>query len=209
MSASTVYEPSIGSGVVPSPPLRRRRSSSLLVLGVLLGTVGMLLSWFVYQQATDRTPVVAIARPVPFGQKISLADVREALLPSGTDLSTIAWADVDEVVGRLAATDLYPGQPLPPDAVNSEQIPAEGEAVIGVPVGTGQLPATPLQPRDAVLVIRSDDAGSTARATVLQVGPADSSGRRTIDLLVQEGQVPSLARAATDEQTLLVLVARG
>jgi hypothetical protein len=186
----------------------RRRSSRLLVVAVLLGVTGMLLGWFVYQQATDRTPVVAVARPVSFGQEITAADVREALLPSGTDVSTIAWADLDAVVGRLAATDLFAGQVLPREAVRSELIPGRGEAVVGMPVGPGQLPATPLRPRDEVLVIRSDDAASTVRATVLQVGSPDSSGRRTIDVLVQEGQVPSLARAATDDQTLLVLVAR-
>jgi hypothetical protein len=204
-----MYQTATGS-VPPAPqPLpRRRRSSRLLVVAVLLGSTGMLLGWFVYQQATDRTPVVAMARPVPFGQEMTAADVREALLPSGTDVSTVPWTEVDDVIGRLAATDLYPGQLLPPDAVRSELIPQDGEAVVGMPVGPGQLPATPLRPQDEVLIIRSDDAGSTVRATVLQVGPTDSSGRRIVDVLVEEGQVPGLARAATDQQTVLVLVAR-
>ncbi|WP_219414188.1 SAF domain-containing protein [Pseudonocardia nigra] len=173
-----------------------------------LGVAGALLGWFVYQQANDRYPVIALARAVPFGQPIELADLREASLPRGTDLSTMPWAEVDRVIGRLAATDLYAGQPLPPDAVRHAPIPEAGQAVIGIPVAPGQLPATPLEPHDEVLVIRSDDASSTVRATVLRVGDSDTSGRRTIDLLVQEGLVTSLAHAATDDRTLLVLVAR-
>ncbi|OLT11766.1 hypothetical protein BJF78_26245 [Pseudonocardia sp. CNS-139] len=135
--------------------------------------------------------------------------MRQALLPPGTDVSTVAWTDLDQVVGRLAATDLAAGQLVTAEVVRGQLIPEPGNAVVGMPVGPGQLPSMPLRPRDEVLVIRADDAGSTVRATVLQVGAADSAGRRTVDLLVADGQVPLLARAATEQQTLLVLVSRG
>jgi hypothetical protein len=204
---SSAYGPGAEPAVLAAPRLRRR-PSRLLLVGVLLGALGMLAGWVAYQQATDRTPVVAVAREVAFGQEITAADVRQVSIPGGTELRTIPWDDVDSVVGRRAATDLYPGQTVPPDAVRGGAIPAVGDAVIGMPVGPGQLPATPLTVRDEVLVIRADDAAAAVRATVLQVGAADSSGRRTVDLLVPEGQVAGLAQAATDDRALLVLVAR-
>lgn len=192
----------------PPPRLRRRRSSRLLVLGVLLGVVGALLGWFTYNQATQQITVVALARPVTFGQPISDLDVRPAFLPAASDVSNVPWSEVAGVVGRTAATDLYAGQVLPLEAMRTEPVPVEGDAVIGIPVGPGQVPTTPLAARDEVLVVRPDDAGSTVRAVVLAVGSPDVSGRRTIDLLVPDGTVPALARAAGDEGTLLVLVAR-
>ncbi|MHA6622906.1 SAF domain-containing protein [Pseudonocardia sp. DLS-67] len=179
------------------------------MLGVLLGVMGALLGWFAFQQATRQIAVVALARPVPFGQVISNLDVRPAALSAGSDLSSVRWSDVDSVVGRTAATDLFAGQPLPPDALRAEPIPADGDAVIGLAVGPGQLPTTPLAVRDEVLVVQLDEAGSTVRAVVLAVGAPDLSGRRTVDLLVPERIVPSLARAAGDDRTVLVLVARG
>ena len=185
-----------------------RRRSPLLLAGLLLAALGMLGGWLVYQQGDARVAVVAVARPVAFGQEITAADLRQALLAPGTDVSSVAWADLDRVVGRVAATDLAAGQLLTAEGVRDELIPQPGEAVVGMPVGPGQLPATPLRPRDEVLVIRADGAGSTARATVLQVGDPDTAGRRTVDLLVADGQVGLLARAATEQQTLLVLVAR-
>jgi hypothetical protein len=195
--------------IQPAPRLRRRRSSRLMLVGVLLGTLGALLGWFAYTQATQQSPVVVLARAVPYGQPIALADLREVAIPSDTGLNTIAWAEVDGVIGRRAATDLYAGQPLPAEAVSAEPVPAPGQAVIGVPVAPGQLPATSLEPRDEVLVISSENVAPTVRATVLRVGAADTAGQRTVDLLVQEGVVGSLARAAIDDHVLLVLVAEG
>jgi flagella basal body P-ring formation protein FlgA len=193
----------------PAPPrLRRRRSPRLLVLGVLLAIVGALLGWFAYQQATQHITVVALARPVAFGQVISNLDVRPVPLPSGSDLSSIAWSDVDTVVGRTAATQLYAGQTLPPEALRAEPIPAAGDAVIGIAAGPGQLPTTPLAARDEVLVVRLDEPAAMVRAVVLAVGAPDVSGRRTIDLLVPEELVPGLARAAGDDRTVLVLAGR-
>ncbi|OZM80013.1 SAF domain-containing protein [Pseudonocardia sp. MH-G8] len=208
MRQSTIPQSGVDGQLAP-PRLRRRRPSRLLVLGALLGIVGALLGWFAYQEATRHVTVVALARPVPFGQVISNLDVRPAPLPTGSGLSSIAWSDVDTVVGRPAATDLFAGQVLPPDALRADPLPAAGDAVIGIAVGPGQVPTTPLTVRDEVLVVRLDDTAASVRALVLAVGSPDVSGRRTVDLLVPEGIVPSLARAAGDDRTVLVLVGRG
>lgn len=205
---TTVHPATNGSAPFTAPPLRRRRLSRLLLLGVALGTLGALLGAFAYREAGQRTSVVAVARPVPFGQVIERADLREVPLPTDTELSTVEWDALDSVIGRTAMTDLIAGQTLPPDAVADHIIPASGEAVVGMSAEPSQLPATPLGARDAVLVVNGDPSQPPLRASVLRVGEVDAAGRRTVDLLVVEGLAAELARSAAADGTVLVLVSR-
>jgi hypothetical protein len=43
-----------------------------------------------YRSATAQQSVVAVARPVPFGQSIQLADLRELRLPADAGLATVS-----------------------------------------------------------------------------------------------------------------------
>lgn len=192
----------------PPPALRRRRSPRVLLLGAVLVAVGAALGWSAFQAAGGSEPVVALARPLAFGQTITQADLREVALARGSGIAAVPWREVDRVVGRTAGTDLYPNQVLPPEAVRDQQTPAAGEAVIGIPVGPGQLPTTPLRPRDEVLVTSADAAAPPVLAAVLDSGRPDATGRRTVDLLVEDGSLPGLIRAAGDDRTILVLVGR-
>lgn len=199
----TATMPRTTAGPTPVPTLRRRRSSRLLLGAVLLAVLGGLVGLYLHNQGAVRSGVVGVARPIPFGQVVTEADLREVLLPPDTGLATVPWSSVDSVVGGFAVTQLWPGQTLPPDAVVAERIPGAGEAVIGLSVEPGQLPVTPLAPRDVVLVITSD---GSRRATVLRTGEPDATGRRTVDLLVTEPVAAALARGAADGSTVLVLV---
>lgn len=198
----------ITNGLAPPRPLRRRRSSRLLLLGVVLAVLGALLGVVVYREGAQRVPVVAMARSVPFGQVVTRDDVREIPLPADTGLATVAWSNVASVIGRVAVTDLLAGQAITPDAVVSERPPAAGDAVVGVSVGPGRVPLTPLGVRDEVLVSGIGDNAAPQRATVLRVGEPDASGKRTVDLLVGEAVAVDLGRMSAEDRAVLVLVAR-
>jgi hypothetical protein len=201
--------------------VRRRRSSRLVLLGVVLAVAGALAGLLVAREAGRRIEVIAIARPVPFGQALVAEDLRRATLPTDSGLATMPWTGVDGVVGRTAATDLLPGQVLTAEAVAAAAPPAVGEALVGVAVKPGQLPGPGLSPRDEVLVIATASApadGTAAadtgfgtdpiRATVLRAGEVDAAGQRTVDLLVAETAAAEVARLAAANQVALVMVAR-
>jgi hypothetical protein len=190
-----------------TPPVRRRRSSRLLLLGVVLAVLGALLGVVLFQVVSQREPVVALAATVPFGQPVDREDLREIALSSDNDLATVPWNEVDSVVGQIAVTDLLAGSVLSPDAVSPIDPPGAGEAVAGVAVGPGRLPVTPLNPRDEVLVVTADGIGAPIRATVLWVGEPDPTGRRTVDLLVNESVGVDLARISAEDRAVLVHVA--
>lgn len=189
-------------------PLARRRSSRRLLLAVALAVVGALLAAYAYRSAVVRDGVVALARPLPFGSMVQATDLREVRLPTDTGLATVAWSDVGEVVGQIAATDLRAGQVLTPDSVTTGRIPAPGEAVVGLAVEAGRAPSTALSPRDEVLVVTG--AGATPRrASVVRAGEPDVSGTRTVDVLVPQADAEELALASVDGRVAIVLVGRG
>lgn len=208
MTTTTRGARSTSPGLAPAAKLRTARRPRLLLFGVVLAVIGALAGVLVYRQANNREEIIVLARAVPFGQVITREDLTTASLPLGTGLSTIAFTDADTVVGRSAATDLLVGQPLSSSAIAVTAPPAPGFAVVGIAVGRGRAPATPLLPRDQVLMVSVSAAASPIAATVLRSGEPDGAGKWTVDLLVAEASAAELVRAAADDHAALVLVAR-
>lgn len=204
---TAVHTTTTNGQAVPRAPRRGGRTSKLLLLAVLLGVLGALLAVFAFRGAVAREGVVALARPLSYGDTIDPTALREVLLPSDTGLATIAWRDVESVIGTIAATDLRVGQTLTPDAVTSTRTPMPGEAVVGIPAEPGHVPTSPLNPRDAVLVVSA--GRPSLPATVVRTGETDLSGRRTVDVVVPQAEAEAVALAALDERVVLVLVGRG
>jgi len=211
-AAATTDRPSTPS--TSSAGVFGRGRSRMTMVGVLLAIVGGLVAWFAYAQATQGVEVVATARHIAYGARITEADVQQVEIPAGSTLRVTAWSDLQTVVGQVATTDLPPGALVPPDAVGAARRPARGEAIVGLPIGAGRLPVSGLLPRDVVQIVQpataqTVQAGSTGlRATVLAIGDPDAAGRRTVDLIVPDTAVDDVATAANDN-TLLVLVASG
>lgn len=189
--------------------IRRRGRARRLSIGALMTVLGAVGSVVVFQQIGDRVPAIGIARTVPFGQQVTEQDLRQILLPTGSELALVEWERSDEIVGRYAVTDLLPGQIMTRDAVTADRLPGPGQAIVGVAVEPGQVPVTPLAPRDQVLVVDAgESSGSGVDASVLRTGPVDVGSRRTVDLLVSDVDAPRVARLAEAGRAVLVLVER-
>lgn len=215
MTATTDRPP---TSAVTAPGVFGRHRSRVTMLGVLLAIVGGLLAWFAYAQATQGVEVIATARHIGYGARITEADVQPVEIPAGSTLRATPWSDIGTVVGQVATTDLPPGALVAPDAVGAARLPARGEAIVGLPIGAGRLPVSGLLPRDVVEIVQppTPQTGPTAqagsiglRATVLAIGDPDAAGRRTVDLIVPDTAVDDVAAAAGNDNTLLVLVASG
>lgn len=201
--------PATPSVAPPTAPRRRGRSRRLALGGVLI-VVGVIAGFAVYNAEGSRQPVIAIARAVPFGQQVTNADLRQVALPEDSGLAVIGWAQSSEIVGRTATSDLFPGQLLTRDAVTAQRLPRAGQAIVGIGVKRGQLPATALAARDVVLVVDAAlTAGGGVQGTVLRTTDADSTGTRTVDLVVDATDAPAVARLSKSGNAVLVLVHAG
>lgn len=206
---TTTGRPTAAVATRPSSPKRRGRSRRVALGGVLI-VVGAIAGFAVYNAEGGREPVIALARAVPYGQQVTNADLLQVALPQGSGLAVVDWSKASDIVGQVATTDLFSGQLLTRDAVTAHRLPGPGQAIVGIGVKRGQLPATALAARDVVLVVDAAvTAGGGVQGTVLRSTDMDTAGLRTVDLLVAATDAPGLARLSKSGNAVLVLVQAG
>jgi hypothetical protein len=198
------------------PPPRRRRRPALLALAVAMVVLGALGASFVATSLGQTSSVVALARTVTWGQPLTAADLVEARIAADPALSPIPYAEHDELIGMIAATDLPAGSLLTRNALTTQRFPPPGRQLVGVAVTTAQLPATPLRPGDDVLLVpmategTAPTPGATApepvSATVADTGPVGVDGLRVIDVLVDDADGPDVAARAAASRVVIIVV---
>ena len=197
------------------PPPRRRRRPALLALAVAMVVLGALGAAYLATSIGQTTSVIAVARPVAWGQTITAADLVEARIAADPALTPIPYTDLDQVIGRTAATDLLPGTLLTGGATTDQRLPPPGQQLVGIGLPAVQLPVTPLRPGDDVLLVPLSTDGQaaptastvTAAATVVRAGDPGTDGRRIVDVLVDEADGPDVAARSAAGLIALVVVA--
>ena len=187
--------------------------AAVVVIGVCAALAGTLLV-----RADRRVPVLALAQPVAAGHQIGEGDLRVVRVgASGVPL--VQAQDRHQVIGATASTDLLTGMLLTPDMLTDPFIPGPGDAVVGVALKPGQLPAGGLQPSDLVQVVSTGSTGDpggvsdavvlAATARVFDVRIADDGSELvTISVVVPQQAAAAVARAASTGEASLVLLPR-
>lgn len=202
--------------LVRSPLPTRQRRPGWVALGVVLvvGLAGVFA--FLYSTAGQKVPVVVVSAPVPVGQVITRSDL--STVEVAGDITAVAAANLDSLVGQRAAVGLLPGTVLQRSMLTQvDPIPA-GSVQVGVAVRGGQLPAHGVLPGDEVLVLRlpAQAAGDAVAApTVLSprarvfAALADpvQPGGLLVTVLVPAEQAAAVAAASGAGAAALVKVA--
>ncbi|MGY1828993.1 SAF domain-containing protein [Geodermatophilus sp. SYSU D01180] len=206
------------------PPPRRRRRPALLALAVAMVVLGALGAAYLATSLGQTSPVIAVAREVPWGQQITAADLVEAQVSADPALEPIPYAERDRVIGMVAATTLTPGSLLTRAALTAQPLPPAGQQLVGVGVSAVQLPATPLRPGDDVLLVPVAGSGAAGApdtaevpgtagtpgpvaATVVRSGSPGTDGLRVVDVLVDAADGPDVAARAAAGLVAIVVVA--
>lgn len=206
--------------VPPAPALpqpKRRRRPLLLAAGAVLVVLGGLGAYGLATGASHRVAVAALAVDVPWGQTITAADLIEAQIVTDPALHPLAWADRGSAVGHLAAADLHAGALLTDRDIMAGQIPADGQALVGVAVKPGMLPTTELTAQQQVWITRAGgdqpapqptgEQTGPIRAVVFTVGTPDASGERTVDVLVASADAATVASWSAAGVAAIIVVA--
>ncbi|SFP62674.1 SAF domain-containing protein [Geodermatophilus dictyosporus] len=208
-----------GSSPAPMlPPPRRRRRPALLALAVAMVVLGALGAAYLATSLGRTTPVIAVAREVPWGQQITAADLVEARVSAHPALDPIPYGDRDQVIGMVAATTLTRGSLLTRAALTAQPLPPPGQQLVGVGVSAVQLPTTSLRPGDDVLLVPVTGSGAAGapgtagtsgpvEATVVRSGPPGTDGLRVVDVLVDAADGPDVAARAAAGLVAIVVVA--
>lgn len=202
----------------PVPKLKqpgRSRRPLLLALMVVTIVIGSLSVWWLVQKSTERTAVIGLAHDVPWGQTITAGDLVPIEMVTDPALKPIGWDQRTQFIGQRAATDLQAGTLLTARSATGTQVPADGSALIGVLVKSGQMPVTMLSPQNSVLLVPTGQTASGAGkagtaeaipAEVFTVGAPDASGARTVDVLVAKDAAAQIVAQAAAGQIAIVLV---
>jgi hypothetical protein len=195
-------------------PLPSRRSPMMLVVGVALTALGALVAWQVYGVASQRVPVLVMARDVPVGQQIQAQDLRTVALGVDAAVQSVDAAGKSALIGKRAAVDLKAGSLLAPAHVTETLVPGPGEVVVPVALKPSRLPARGIQPGDRVVATTASTAEpgrgvpQDHPARVDRVGQPDVDGLVVVDLIVPAQAGTILARQAADGQIALILQSR-
>src|SRR4051795_13582812 len=81
------------------PPPRRRRRPALLALALTMVVLGALGAAYLATSLGETSPVIAVAREVPWGQQLTAADLVEARVSADPALTPIPYAQRDQVIG--------------------------------------------------------------------------------------------------------------
>lgn len=192
-----------------------------MAAGVVLVVLCALGTYWLTQRSAERVAVVGVARDVSWGELVTSADLVQVEVVNDPALKPVPWSDVSSLVGQHAAADLQAGSLLTAKSVTGAEVPGPGDALVGVSVKQAQMPVTTLRPGDRVLLVTTADttaqpaagaaspAAGAIEATVFTVGSTDSSGARTVDVVLAEDQAARVASASAAGKVAIVLVPRG
>ena len=208
----------------PIARLPRRRRWGLFALGVVLVVVGAVVAYLLVVTTGVTRPYLAVTHKVPYGATLRDSDLTVIDVNSAAGLAPIPAGQRDQVVGKHAAADLFPGTLLTRDQLTDLAIPAAGQQLVGIELKPAQLPARTLKagdPVNLVVVPPSSLAGvpdsqtgstsrpATIRATVAGAAPPETNGNVRVDVAVAQSDGPRVAAMAAAGRLVIVVTTRG
>ena len=145
-------------------PLRGRRplltvASALLVFVSVAGFADL------YASANHHESVLVVTRTIEQGQQIGADDLSAATIDVSGRVSPIPVSDSSELNGERAAVTIPAGSLLiTNDLTNSPSIPS-GDAVVGLALKAGEMPAAGVEPGDQVMIVETAPAGAALEGT--------------------------------------------
>lgn len=193
-------------------PVRRRWGR--IGGGAFAAVVGGWLFASLYLSADDRVEVLAVATDIGRFDVIDRSDLRVVTIGEDTDVASIPASRLDELIGRVASTDIVAGGLL----VDGQLLPAgdrlvtADEAIVGVLVGPGDSPTTGMTRGAVVSVVIRPAAGTNG--TVAEVpgwiagigGEVSSSGDRPVEVVVARSEAARVSAAAADRRVTIVVL---
>jgi hypothetical protein len=199
------------------PRVPRRRRWWLLAVAAVLAAVAAYGNYALIAGQDERVDVLVLIRDVGWGQRIGEGDLGVAKAVPDQRLASISASDRAGVVGQVTRSTLPAGTVLAPGQLTAQPVPGQGERLVGLSVKPGRVPARGLAPGDLVQV--SPVAGGTGtdtgqasastagpfRARVLGVGPPDSTGAVTVDVVVGADAAQAATSAAAGQVVVVQL----
>ncbi len=195
-----------------TPPKIRRRPSHIVatVAAIFVGAATFAWGW---AATTTSEAVVAARTTIPRGAVITADDLTTAQVSGDSTLKVVPGEDMDELVGKRAALDIAAGGLLTPEMATADNMPPEGQSIVGVSLTPAQVPAITPRSGDKVRLVATTGEGGeassgtplTTSAEVVDSSTDEVSGNTVVNVLVPYADAAVLAdRASTGNIALVV-----
>jgi hypothetical protein len=128
--------------------------SALLVFGSIAAFAT------VYASANHEQSVLIVTQTIEQGQRISAGDLGQASATISSGVEPILVADAPDLAGRRAAVTIPAGSLLTLADTTTSQPIYPGEAVVGMALKPGQLPAAGVEPGEQVMMVETGAPGT-------------------------------------------------
>lgn len=141
-----------------------------------------------YASTNHQTAAIVVIETIQQGQVIRGSDLGQASVAVTSGVVPIPVSDASELSGKRAAVTIPAGSLLVTADVTGTRSIAAGDAVVGVALKAGQLPASGVEPGDPVMIVETSSSGS-ALASSASAGASSGDPGSSTGVLVPEAVV--------------------
>ena len=199
----------VGPRTAGEAPTRRRWGR--FAAGTCLALLGGLLFAALYVSAGSRVEVLVADRDIEAYEVIERDDLRVERVAAEPDVATVDGSNLDDMVGRAAATAIPEGAILASDQVFEEgaQLVGDGEVVVGMEVTLAEAPRGLVSGESVVLAVDpgagTDGPDLAVDGWLLAIGDRDeSSDALDVSVVVPRTVAVEVGRAAADGRVSLL-----
>jgi hypothetical protein len=198
-----------------SEPLRTRRRPLLVGLGVALTALGGLGAAWLASSGTGTVSVVGVRHEIRAGAVIQREDLVSVQVATGSELHSVPVDRAESVIGKRSLVRVLPGSLLNPDGLADKLVPAAGQALVGLSLGTAQHPGLALDAGDPVEIVHTpgandqvgqDGLSSPVQAVVVSTSDDPDTGRTIVDVTVPDDAAARVAGWSSASQASVVLL---
>jgi hypothetical protein len=182
------------------PPARiAKQRPAFLAVALSLALLGGLITWYGVN-ANGQRPVIVAKSDILRGETIEAADL--GTIEVAKDASNIVPAEQSsQVIGQKALVDMPAGSLFTGSHTGSSLGVEEGKSVVGIGVGSTNVPSRPLRAGDRVRIIQTPLEGQAGAASDESVpGIVDATrfdevkGITVVDVIVDSGTAPTVVQ---------------
>lgn len=182
------------------PVRTRNRRSVLTMASIVMVSASIAIFAETYASANRETAAIVVTEPIQQGQVIRGSDLGQASVAVTGGVAPIPVSDASELSGKRAAVTIPAGSLLVTGDVTATRSIAAGDAVVGMALKAGQMPASGVQPGDQVMIVETATSGSPLDSSASGEASSGDSGSST-GVLDPEATVYDVDSPPTDSSS--------
>jgi hypothetical protein len=163
-----------------------------------------------YASANHESAAIVVTQTIQQGQLIRGSDLGQTSVAASGGVVPIAVSDASELSGKRAAVTIPAGSLLVAGDVTGSPPIATGDAVVGMALKAGQLPAAGVDPGDQVMIVETASSGSplvpSASADASSGDPGTSTGVLVPEATVYDVESPPTSSSSGASELVSVAV---